>query len=364
MPSEHLLLVYLQSHADENIRKRLTLTSTRPSGRSVLWVCEAPPASVSAVLAEFLAAGVVISAALVPAAIPDERLWVAREWYGAFVVDRELVGLLGDMSGTWADDSHFDAAEFHALILRPARPARSVDPEPERAAAPRHVETAREYAASIIDDRPVVASTTLAAVREALGDWFGELADPRLGGAYALLALSGVRSTSTNIRVGNPAALRLKVRDSDVSLPGHVRSGRLTVRGYGYSRNNADSVAALHPESADRMMLAALGERTDYGVLLTIEVNEDPEVEIDEGSIFEQVSVNDVQTLATVTPHRMTVGPGTFAPLALPVWCLNSSLKAPAGQQVRPTPLALITPGQSQKGVWAERNGVLTGDAR
>lgn len=363
MPSGHLLLVYFQAQADENIRQRLTLTSTRPSGRSVLWVCAAPPARVSAVLAEALAAGLVTSAALVPADIPDELLWVAREWYGAFVVDRELVGLLGDRSGTWTDDSGYGTAEFHALILRPAHPGPG-DPEPQRPSAPRNVETAREYAASITDDRPVVASTTLAAVRRAPADWFGELADPRLGGAFALLALSGVRSVSTNIKLGNPAALRLQVRDSDVGLPSHVRSGRLTVQAYGYSRNNAGSVAALHPESADSTMLGALGERTNYGILLTIEVNEDPEVEIDDGSIFEQISVNDVQTLATAKAHRMTVGPGAFTPLALPAWCLNSSFKPPSGQPVRPTPLGLITPGQSQNGVWAERNSVLAGGAR
>jgi hypothetical protein len=216
-----------------------------------------------------------------------------------------------------------------------------------------------------MDDQPVVASTTLAAVRRVPGEWFGELADSRVGGAFALLALSGARTTSVDITLRNPAALRLKVVDSDISLPGHVRAGRLTVRGHGYSSHNASAVAASVQapdlEPSDGMMRAALGERTNYGILLEIEVNVDPEVEIEEGAIFEQVSVNDVQTLATVESHQMTVGLGRFAPLALPVWCLNSSLAAPAGQQVRPTPLVLITPGNSQGEVWAERDRVLKG---
>ena len=147
----------------------------------MLWVCAAPPESVSAFLAEALTAGVVTSAALVPANIPDELLWVAREWYGAFVVDRALVGLLGDRSGTWADDSGYSTAAFGALILRPARP-QPVDPEPRRASAPKNVETASEYAASITDDRPVVASAALAACGERL----------RTGSASSLiLALAG-----------------------------------------------------------------------------------------------------------------------------------------------------------------------------
>ena len=74
---------------------------------------------------------------------------------------------------------------------------------------------------------------------------------------------------------------------------------------------------------------------------------------------FEQFSMNGVQTLATAAPKRLTVRPGTFAPVAVPAWCLNSSLAAPAGEQVRPTPLALIAQGHSQEEVWAERRHVL-----
>jgi hypothetical protein len=364
MYPKHLLLVYLQNDANAYIRERLALTTTRHSSDRVLWVSAAPLARISATLAEFLSAGEVTSAALVPADIPDERLWVAHEWYGALVVDRDLVGLLGEISDIWVEDSTYDTPEFHTLILRPTRPARPVDPEP---GTTRPVETASEYATAIMYGQSVVASTTLAAVRGAMGDWFGELADPRVGGAFALLALSGATSDSADIALRSPAALRLKVAVSDLSLPSHTRAGRLSIRGYGYSRHNAYRVAASMPdsslESAERVSLEAHNARADFGILLEIKVNEDPEVEIEEGSIFEQIAINDVQTLAVAEPRRMTVGPGRFAPLALPAWCLNQSLAPPAGQQVRPTPLVLTARGQSQGEVWAERRSVLTGGA-
>jgi hypothetical protein len=360
----HLLLVYGQDDPNEDVRERLALTASRSSHGRVLWVSAAPLADGLAALAEFLSAGAVTSAALVPADLPDERLWLAYEWWDAFVVDRNLISLLGEASGMWVQDPRFDTRELGVKILRPARSAHADDPGPRTT---RQVETAREYAEAITADQPVLVNTTLAGVLEAPGAWFGDMADPRVGGAFALLVLSGARSESTDITLRSPAALRLKVGDSDASLPHHVRAGRLTVRGYGYSRGNASRMAEAHPdsfpESDGGMLLEALGERTSFGILLQIEVNIDPEIEIEEGSIFEQTSVNNVQTLATARSQRMTVDPGRFTALALPAWCLNSSLKAPSGQQVRPTPLVLINRGESQDEVWAERNSVLTGGA-
>lgn len=360
MHPRYLLLVYLQQGIKRDINERLALTAARPSGNLMLWVSAAPPADVAPALAELLASGVVLSAALVSADIPDERLWVAHEWTGAFVVDRDLAELLGRASDTWVEDSSYQ--EFR--ILRPRRLGRLDDAESWPSS---HVETAREYASAIADGRAVQADTTLAAVRGAMGEWFGDLADPRVGGALALLALSGATSDSTAIALRSPAALRLRLAASAVSLPSHVRAGRLAVRGYGYSQDNAQAVAAAVPEmsleSAETVLREGLRERIPYGVLLMIEATVDPEVEIEEGSIFEQVSMNGVQTLAAAAPKRLTVRPGTFAPLAVPAWCLNSSLAAPAGEQVRPTPLALIAQGRSQDEVWAERRHVLAQSA-
>jgi hypothetical protein len=351
-----ILLIYLQEDTNGELRDRLALATTRTTGGGVLWVSAASPAEVSAALAEFVAAGTVRSAALVPADIPDDRLWVAHEWRGAFVVDRELVDLLGSTLDNWAEDANYADHEF--LILRPRPGAEVHDPS-----SAEQVETAREYASAILDGRAVLAHTTVGAVLDARGEWFGDLADERVGGAFALLALSGATSDSTTIALRSPAALGLRIVDSDLSLPSHVRAGRLVVHGYGYSGNDAHGVAAsvaeMSEEEAGRAVLDSLDERTGFGILLRIEAAVDPDIEIEDGSIFEQVSMNDVQTLGAAAPRRLTVRPGTFAPLPVPAWCLNRFLAPPAGEQVRPTPLALATPGRSQGQVWAERRSVL-----
>jgi hypothetical protein len=63
-----------------------------------------------------------------------------------------------------------------------------------------------------------------------------------------------------------------------------------------------------------------------------------------------------------MAPRRLTVRPGTFAPVPVPAWCLNRSLAPPAGEPVRPTPLVLATPGRSQDEVWTVRQSVLAGE--
>ena len=66
-----------------------------------------------------------------------------------------------------------------------------------------------------------------------------------------------------------------RVAASALSLPRHVRAGRLVVRGYGFSRNNAQAVAAAVPEMslalAETVLREGLQERIPYGVLLMIE---------------------------------------------------------------------------------------------
>lgn len=360
MHPSHLLLICLQNYPNQDIKEHLGLVTTKTSGDMMLWVSAASAADVSATLAEYLAAGEVHSAALVPADIPDERLWVAYEWRGAFVVDRDLTPLLGGALDNWAEDSNYEHREFR--IWRPRHPA---GPEGPESGSTVQVETAREYASAITTDLPVVVHTTLEAVRGAMDEWFGELADPRVGGALALLALSGATSRSTTVTLRSPAALRLRTTASGVSLPRHVQEGRLAVRGYGYSRSGlravVDSLPEMAPGAAERILDEGLAGRAPYGVLLRIEALVDPEVEIEEGSIFEQVSMNNVQTLSAAAPRQLAVQPGTFAPVPVPAWCLNSSLSAPAGEPVRPTPLVLATPGRSQDEVWAERRSVLVG---
>jgi hypothetical protein len=354
------LLLYLGNGPASNLRERLALTSSRSLGDRVVWVSAADPAEISPALAELIALNVVASAALVHADLPDERLWLAFEWPGTFVVERALMDLLGDESERWVTAPGHDAADL--VLLRPRSSQEHLSREPDSL---QWVGEATEYTNAITDGRAVAVAASLADVMEHMGRWFGELADEHVGGGLALLALSGATSRSDVVTLRSPAALGLRFAASELSPSSHTRAGRLEIRAFGFNHGSLGSVIShLSPGSPDvteEELRANLHGPAAYGVLLEIAAKVDPEVEIEAGSIFEQTSVNNVQTLAAAMPQRITVQPGAFAPLALPAWCLNQSLAAPNGEPVRPTPLVLANPGRSQDEVWDERRRVLSG---
>lgn len=133
------------------------------------------------------------------------------------------------------------------------------------------VELAAEFAASLDGDRPVEVRTTLAAVERNRRAWFGEFADPRIGGANALLALSGVTSTSTSIVLRNPAALSLSLATSADALSEHVRVGRIRVQQcFGFSRGRGVS-----PHVSDEITSTMTGSGS-YAVYLELAAVVDP----------------------------------------------------------------------------------------
>lgn len=354
----HVLLLYLGNGPTSDLHDRLALTSARSRGDRVVWVSAADPAEVSPALAELMAANVVSSAALVHADLPDERLWLAFEWPGTFVVERALMDLLGDERERWVAASEYDVADL--VLLRPRSSQKHLSREP---GSLQWAGGAREYTDAIADGHAVAVEASLADVMENMGRWFGELADERVGGGFALLALSGATSGSDVVTLRSPAALGLRFAASELSPSSHTRAGRLEIRAFGFNRGSLGSVMSRlsnrSPDVTEEELRANLHGPASYGVLLGIDARVDPEVEIEEGSIFEQTSVNNVQTLAAAMPQQITVQPGAFVPLALPAWCLNQSLAAPGGEPVRPTPLVLADPGRSQSEVWAERVRVL-----
>jgi len=361
MSSDYLLLISAWQDLEAEVKQSLMLKTRENDRYQHLWTSGLPLFEAGPIIAAYLRTQKILSAALVPVGIQDDRLWVAHEWFGSFVVYEALAHLLDHNSDLW--DRHLATEEL--LILRPKKLETRAEPHTEQT---HFVETAREYVQSIASDQPVTARTTLSAVGDELSAWFGELADPRFGGAMALLSLSGARTDSQEISLRNPAALRLKLQDNSLSLSRHMRVGRLIVSAYGYSKGAAEIVTQKIPEAlraeAEESISDTYDERSSYAVLLLIKALVDPELEIDDGSIFEQESVNDVQTLAAAAPRRRTVSPGTYMPVALPAWCLNRTLAAPSGQPVRPTPLVLVTPGSTQHEVWAERENTLAGSER
>lgn len=91
----------------------------------------------------------------------------------------------------------------------------------------------------------------------------------------------------------------------------------------------------------------------NYGLLIDVHAVVDPEVLIDTGLVFEQESLNGVQTLAAAAGKVAEVDVGRPFTVMLPAWCLNQNLSPPRGESIRPTPFYLPLPADtSQEAVW------------
>jgi hypothetical protein len=291
-----------------------------------------------------------LGAALIPREWLPGRAWMAFEWRGALVVARELAAEVDTIAAWWAVDRRYEHPEV--VVLRP----RELVPVAVPDDGPRIVESTAEYRDALLDEQPAAMRVDL---RHLLADptaWFGELADERLGGAVALMVLSGARRGGESVLLRNAAALELTTCDRPSHLARASLGGSVAVRGWGVS-GTWDS--ARLPARADRARrasaFAAAGE-TRFGVYLEVQALVDPELELDDGTVLEQYEVNDVQTLAAAQPRSISVDAGDLEPLAVPAWCLNRRLAPPNGEPVRPTPLRLTRSYDSQYSLWDDRD--------
>jgi hypothetical protein len=172
----------------------------------------------------------IVSAALVSGILTDDRLWWVHEWHHALVVDRALRWL---GTSTWREDRDYRRAPVRVLRL-----VQDDDGEPpagvhEPPAAVRHVETTAEFRESLTGPEPVVIEMARDTASPDDRHLFGDLADARVGGAVALLTLSGATPRSTHVRLRNPAALDLELIDDARSLSRQRRLGTISVRSVG-----------------------------------------------------------------------------------------------------------------------------------
>lgn len=348
-----ILLVALGEDASREALHELSLEPLHTTSQGSVWISHGPVQNTLAALRRLLQRGAVRSAALLPEVPPRDRLWLVIEWRGRLVVAEEYLPVLEEQGG-WSVESRNERHDL--LILSPGEMRGKV----------RKVESPEGYQSSLFSAEPVVAHLRMAELErgpKGWRQWFGELAEPDVGGAVALLALSGARSHSGEVLLRNPAALGLQVAFDDVSaLSTYCRRKKLEVVAHGGSWGNLERQAtALEPDDSRDMqarqaLLQAQRETrgASYYVLLEVEAIEDPEVVIPAGAIFEQSSLNGVQTLAAASQRKFQIDVGQFLPIAFPAWCLNRHLSPPAGQPVRPTPL--IYPGGSggQGMVWED----------
>ncbi|MFF7702750.1 hypothetical protein [Streptomyces lydicus] len=323
-----------------------------PGGR-LLWMSYGWPADLGRVLFDALLGERVRSAAFLPGIPPEDLRWLATEWWGALVAHLDLADLLGGASESQWRRVHIDENRRIA-VLRPQR---------ERAEDEQHTPpvrvlegTATAYRDDLFSELPAVARVRLSEVRQDLSSWFGDLAEPDVGGAIALLTLSGAGQDSDGLVLRNPAALGLVCEYPEHSLASYRRDAGLQVRGVGTTLREAPRhVAELRASAEDwAHELGRLSETdcaADYVALLELAALHDPEIVMGEGTVLEQTAITGAQTLSVARPRSVTVSIDEIIPVALPAWCLNASLRAPNGEPVRPTPLR-FSAGNSQREVW------------
>jgi hypothetical protein len=354
------VLISMDDKPSDELRRELSLGAQiiDPPDALTLWLSKADLSEIGPALARALLGGQVRSAALLFRTPPPEQRWLVYEWRGALVAERELAGLVGP---EWEEDH--DHRHELVVVFRP-RPAEVSKPDVPQVEM---VGSADAYRQALGSAAPTAIYVEVGAVLDALPDWFGDLADDRVGGAIALLMLSGASSPSERIVLGNPAALGLSLESRPHDLIDHYRARRISARVFGVSWHQL-----RHPEhvveelglrvTPEALSMAAMDHTggASFGILLELKATVDPQVVVPRGRIFEQTALRPVQTLTVAEPREVDVDVGDLMPLAVPAWCLNASLSAPRGERLRPTPLMMsLTGAESQGNVWRNREDTL-----
>jgi hypothetical protein len=344
------------------IHQKLGLTDqlrfTRGELQPELWMSRQELGDVEAELAGFLTGGQVRSAALLPTVPAPEQQWMLDEWRGRLVTHRVLADQPDQRY--WTLSASLELIDMH--VFSPAGRGRHTTVTSQPGEQPGHwVETVTEYRASLETNRPTLIIAPVRQIVSKLPEWFGDLADDRIGGAITILALSGVTASPQGLVVlRNPAAFGLRRVTGTTSLAARREAGKVSLRAWG--TNSPDPTKDVTERSYERLesrslsaSLGALRTATGarYGLLARLTATEDLELRIDTGLVFEQEALNGVQSLAVAAGERPAISASRPVTMAFPAWCLNRRLAAPAGQPVRPTPFFLPLPvGTDQSTVW------------
>jgi hypothetical protein len=332
----------------------------RGGERPDLWTSRSGFHQIEAALAAALATGQVRCASLLATVPPPERQWLLAEWRGRLAVHNLIAHQLDPR--LWAEPSSYDLIDLR--VFTPSGGRSAVTSTGQRNPLPVWVETVAEYRASLDSEQPTLITAGVQQVLTKMRDWFGVLADDRVGGAVAVLAMSGVTPWSASpVVLRNPAALGMRRVSDRAALPTLCTAGRVAARAWGTSSEDPTRdvrwpVRTRRQARALKAGLTAMKERTAarYGILTELLATEaDTEVIIDIGLVFEQEALNGVQNLAIAARPAVAVSATAGQPVtaAHPAWCLNRHLAPPTGQAMRPTSLVVpLTASMSQRVVW------------
>jgi hypothetical protein len=285
------------------------------------------------------------SAALVELPLRQNELYVAAEWWDRFVVE----------------EGEFARAEFLGEWLVPVGQH-----------APRHLlifKTREPQEADTLDDppdaRPIARSAHVAAVIANPSAYYGELADPRIGGANALFAggWEAAREcglSEAQVLVGVPETFGFEVDRSESSVVAWRRRRMIEIEAVGFSLGSwEEPLRLLEAHSLDVDMEKLLihehewrNEGLGFGLAVLLKGLADPPIIIPTGSVYQQPLMGaHVQNLASARPASVTVAAGATVPLVLPAYCLNPTFSPPHGP-VEPTLLVASSVSGPQQSVW------------
>ena len=309
--------------------------------RQPVIVIPEPDAEILRETALLLARGQLRSAALVASPLAPDELYIAAEWWDRLVVEK--AELAREDLGEWFVPEREYAPR--GLVIYKVRERRQLE-EPEGI----------EQGAAV--DEPI------AEVINHPGAYYGEFADPMIGGANALFA-AGVEAASerglsdNRVLVGPPETFGFTVDREDSSVVARRRDGVIAAEAVGFSLGSwEEALRLLKSHSATVDMAKLEGEARQwteagfsFGLAIVLIGLADPPVVIPTGSVYQQPSMGSrMQNLAVAQPANVTVAAGATVPLVLPAYCLNRTFSPPAGS-MGPTPLVMSVSG-SQRAVW------------
>lgn len=280
-------------------------------------------------------------------------VWIAREWWDRLVTDTPLHEIAGVDERLWRQDSTHNQYFIWESIFASA----TIQP-------PAIVDTAIEFGDLLRTAHPVAVLVDVADID--LGDvkLFRGYSAGSGGGSSALMSLCGAAPGVRELFLRNPAALELDDSSADTSSAAYFRNTHeIEIRALGLSSTPSDEPGFTHfrePDIARRAWSERESHPSHFWIIVELTALVDPEVIIPVGSIFEQQSVNGVQTLASAASTSLVIRSGESKTVAVPAWCLNQQLKPPSGQPLQATPLrARYNPNTSQDDVWRDRTRIV-----
>lgn len=297
-----------------------------------------------------LAEGLIWSAAILSTWPGSGMEWIFYEWHGRLVITLDLVDELLSVTHGW-ERQHIHRDPALAIFVPTG--ARDGD----------FAGAARRYRELIDAGEGGGVPLRLSWIEsdDAKKQLFGRYADPEIGGAIALLSLSGAAllGDQDSFILRTPASLGLEIDKSEEGLISEPVRSAITFRSVGCSGIENLMVTEVFRTPWEQWRELASEAQSvghaPYFVLVEIQGKHDPIIAVQRGTVFEQHKLTPVQTLAAATNLRTIVSVGEVKPLVIPAYCLNRELGPPRGEPVRPTPFIFTRARGDQQEVWRAR---------